>query len=176
MRLPSGSFAGFTKSVAPIFFAHASLPGLVSTAMMREALTCADVAITPKPMAPQPKTATVLLAALKVSCVKRHWEARRRTDPGLLDDCSPGGGDTTAEQAYTLERGRWAHRDERDIGDYCVLRERRGAHLGFGMSVCDRWTPKRNTHKVVNGLSFYGEANGFVWHQATALSSTYCAM
>ena len=65
MRLPSGSFAGLTKSVAPIFFAHASLPGLVSTAMMRDALTSADVAMTPRPMAPQPKTATVLLAVAK---------------------------------------------------------------------------------------------------------------
>ena len=62
MRLPSGSFAGLTKSVAPIFFAQASLPGLVSTAIMRDALTSADVAMTPRPMAPQPKTATVLLA------------------------------------------------------------------------------------------------------------------
>lgn len=57
--LPSGSFAGFTNSVAPNLRAHSSLLGLVSTAMTRDALTREEVATTPRPMAPQPKTATV---------------------------------------------------------------------------------------------------------------------
>ena len=47
------------KSVAPNFFAQASLPGFVSTAMMRDALIRFEVCITPRPMAPQPKTPTV---------------------------------------------------------------------------------------------------------------------
>lgn len=59
MRVPSGSFAGLTNSVAPNLRAHDSLPGLVSTAMMRDAPTRADVAMTPRPIAPQPKTATL---------------------------------------------------------------------------------------------------------------------
>jgi len=46
------------KSVAPNFFAHDSLPGLVSMAIIRLAPTRADVLITPRPIAPHPKTAT----------------------------------------------------------------------------------------------------------------------
>lgn len=50
---------GFTNSVAPNFFAQASFPGLMSIAMMWDAPTSAEVVITPRPMAPHPKTATV---------------------------------------------------------------------------------------------------------------------
>lgn len=50
------------KSVAPNFLAQASLPGFVSTAIMRDALIKLEVWITPRPMAPQPKTQTVELA------------------------------------------------------------------------------------------------------------------
>lgn len=67
MRVPSGSLAGLTNSVAPNLRAHSSLLGLVSTAMTRDALTSEEVAMTPRPMAPQPKTATVEPAVRMVS-------------------------------------------------------------------------------------------------------------
>lgn len=59
MRLPSGRVVGLMNSVAPIFFAQPSLLGLVSMAIIRDAPTVDEVEITPSPMAPQPKTATL---------------------------------------------------------------------------------------------------------------------
>jgi hypothetical protein len=55
--VPSGSLAGFTKSVAPNLRAHSSLFGFVSTAMIRPALTRLAALTTPRPMQPHPKTA-----------------------------------------------------------------------------------------------------------------------
>lgn len=57
--LPSGSWVGLIKSVAPIERAHSSLPGFVSIAMICFALRTRQPWMTARPTAPRPKTATL---------------------------------------------------------------------------------------------------------------------
>src|SRR5271169_6730198 len=53
------SLEGLTKSVAPNFLAHSSLPSLVSTAMILEAPLATQPWITLRPTQPTPKMAQV---------------------------------------------------------------------------------------------------------------------
>ena len=53
----------------------------------------------------------------------------RVLDPLLFDDSTPGGGNTTPEEANLFQRSSRVDSDDGYISDNCVLRERRGAHL-----------------------------------------------
>jgi len=59
MRLPSGSWLGLTKSVAPNLRAHSSFAEFTSTAITRDAPTRLAALTQLRPTQPQPKTATV---------------------------------------------------------------------------------------------------------------------
>ena len=58
--------------------------------------------------------------------------------PLLFDDGTPGGGYTASEETNLLQGSGGVDGDDRDIGNDCVLRERRGSHLRVGLST----TPK----------------------------------
>lgn len=121
---------GFTNSVAPILMAHSFFPGLVSTAMTREAPTTAAVEMTPRPMAPHPKTATLEPSASTYKVTENGTRKKEvRTDSWLLHDGTPGSCDTTSEETNFI---KWRRLVDSNYGNICndrVLRECRSAHL-----------------------------------------------
>lgn len=131
MRFPSGSWVGLMKSVAPNFLAQDSLFGLVSIAMMRLALTKAAVLMTPRPIAPQPKTATLEPAFYtRFSAMQhQHDSVLILTDTLLLDNCTPCSCDSTSKKANLFKRGALVDSYDRNICNNGVLRKCRCAHL-----------------------------------------------
>lgn len=63
------------------------------------------MAITPKPIAPQPKTATFDPARNVVYELDNNFarEPMIRTDSGLFDDSTPCSGDTASKQANAIK-------------------------------------------------------------------------
>ena len=49
--------------------------------------------------------------------------------PLLFDDSTPGSGYATSKETNFLQGGGGVYSNDRDIGNNCVLRERRGSHL-----------------------------------------------
>ena len=85
--------------------AHDSLPGLVSMAMILDAPTRAAVEMTPRPIAPHPKTATVEPSANAIQyCNMTNFDEHELTDSLLFYDSTPRGGDTTTEKTDLLKR------------------------------------------------------------------------
>jgi hypothetical protein len=101
---PSGKVFGLINSVAPNFFAHSSLLGLVSIATIREALTCRAPFITPRPTQPHPKTATVEPADRRKGKNKRERKFLERY-MGEADVRTPGSF-VTAPQAVVIPHPR----------------------------------------------------------------------
>lgn len=98
---------------------------------MRDAPTREEVAMTPRPIAPHPNTAT------DESSVDRDVDkyekifviGLRLTDSCLFGDCAPGSSDATTKETDFLEGCFLVDCDDRDVCYDRVLREGRGAHL-----------------------------------------------
>ena len=79
--------------------AQSLFPELTSMAMMREAPTLAAVDITPRPMAPHPKTAALEpSASAHKDQLDGVTEEEVHTDSRLLHDGAPGSCDTTPKE------------------------------------------------------------------------------
>lgn len=78
----------------------------------------------------------------------------RALDSWLFGNSTPGGSDTAAKQADLIQGCGFIDGDDRDVGNDCVLRER------------------RSSHEMVDGLSPAGEAGGPVGHQTLSLCGT----
>ena len=97
--------------------------------MTREAPTSLAVLITPSPIAPTPKTATVEPSATYVNPESDSSMMNGRTDTGLLDYGTPCCCDTATEQADLLQRCSLVHSNYGHVRYDRVLRESRSAHL-----------------------------------------------
>ena len=86
-------------------------------------------------MAPQPKTAT--LQPARDSFIPRYEDPADfvLTDARLLNDSTPGGGDTTAEKTDLVKRSLRIDSNDGHIRNNSVLRESRSTHLFVAQSV-----------------------------------------
>ena len=100
----------------------------------------------------------------------------RRTDVGLLDDCTPGCGDSTTKEANLVEFGRFIYGDHGDVSDHSVLGECGCTHLDDSKSVdqmkikasCERTKWKMGFPSLENRLEPSG-ISPWPWVARTAM-------